>query len=164
MDRLKLALQAAIASDENIKGTLDLLRNVGRSDDAEGAICSTPDFFQPGESTSTAEFASLFLDNFRKQAENILAAAQAAWNQEHRKAQDAGAISSRTLPSGKPNVAIIRSTDGQFSPDRGSRPSSSAYRAVTAHAAEPGALDFNSFPALGSTPASSTKHGKVQAL
>ncbi len=161
MHTISSLLQAAVANDESTKETIDYLANKllnqceTNSDAQLDKQDKRPEFFLSEPSCSSAEFATFFLNHIRAQAQGILAAAQIVWDQEQQKAQKLTSKPSGKLPSGWPDETTTEVRNGHR------RPNSNAHQAAPHPAADPPALDNDSFPALGSSSAQSAKHGKV---
>ncbi|BDA45455.1 hypothetical protein COCOBI_07-2420 [Coccomyxa sp. Obi] len=159
-------LQAVVASDENTRSTIEYLKYQLStsceilSSEGDGPPHNRPDAFRLGAELPLLEFVSLFLNHIRAHAEAILAAAQAAWDQEQRKAQEVASRNTGKLPSERTHVVP---TQRQVA-HNGQTKLSSDLQATAGRAADSAALlDLDSFPALGSSLVPSAKNDKASA-
>lgn len=164
MHAIETVLQTIVASDENKKQTIDYLkyqlftRFQIRSSEGEAPPNHRPDAFPLGAELPPSEFVSLFLNHIRAQAETILAAAQAAWDQEQRKAQEVASRNTGKLPS---DVLPTHRQGAQ----NGQGKVSKDLQATAEQAADSAALlDLDSFPALGSSSVPGAKNNKVRKI
>lgn len=164
MHALETVLQTVVASDENTKQTIDYLKDQLctscdiRSSDGKAPPHHRPGAFPLGAELPPLEFVSLFLNHIRAQAETVLAAAQAAWDQEQRKAQEVASRNTGKLPSERTHVVPTQRHGAQ----NGQSKVSSDLQATAGQAADSAALlDLDSFPALGSSTVPSAKNDKV---
>ena len=165
MHAIETVLQTVVASDENTKQTIEYLKDQLfasseiHSIDGEVPHNHRPDAVPLGAELSPLEFVYLFLNHIRAHAESVLAAAQAAWDLEQRKAQEVASTNTGRLPSeGTYTIPTQRrgAQNGQ------SKPCNDLQATAGQAAGSAAMLDLDSFPALGSSMATSAKNEKVQ--